>query len=212
MKRILIMSLAIISMCSFVACTNENNKNESNVEQVIENIPVIEEEGVNEEEKGEVASEEVASEEEGKEENNIDTAIEEGVNEKENNYITHYEIVKEIVENKKMTIINSDNREIEAENGLGENIVYKLNENNEIIISYSVKLTTILNDGNYDINGTVFSNILNEILNDDKYIVGINEAIANYFNEEKETYTDDIDGVKVDINQDYDFVKVKIAI
>lgn len=208
MKRILIMSLAIISMCSFVACTNENNKNESNIEQVMENIPVMENEGVTEE-KEEVV---VESEEEGKEENNIDTVIEESENEKENNYITHYEIVKEIVENKKMTIITSDNREIEAENGLGENIVYKLNDNNEIIISYSVKLTTILNDGNYDINGTVFSNILNEILNDDKYIVGINEAIANYFNEEKETYTDDIDGVKVDINQDYDFVKVKIAI
>ena len=209
MKRILIMSLAIISMCSFVACTNENNKNESNIEQVMENIPVMENEGVTEEEKEEVV---VESEEEGKEENNIDTVIEESENEKENNYITHYEIVKEIVENKKMTIITSDNREIEAENGLGENIVYKLNDNNEIIISYSVKLTSILNDGNYDINGTVFSNILNEILNDDKYIVGINEAIANYFNEEKETYTDDIDGVKVDINQDYDFVKVKIAI
>ena len=209
MKRILIMSLAIISMCSFVACTNENNKNESNIEQVMENIPVMENEGVTEEEKEEVV---VESEEEGKEENNIDTVIEESENEKENNYITHYEIVKEIVENKKMTIINSDNREIEAENGLGENIVYKLNDNNEIIISYSVKLTTILNDGNYDINGTVFSNILNEILNDDKYIVGINKAIVNYFNEEKETYTDDIDGVKVDINQDYDFVKVKIAI
>lgn len=209
MKRILIMSLAIISMCSFVACTNENNKNESNIEQVMENIPVMENEGVTEEEKEEVV---VESEEEGKEENNIDTVIEESENEKENNYITHYEIVKEIVENKKMTIITSDNREIEAENGLGENIVYKLNDNNEIIISYSVKLTTILNDGNYDINGTVFSNILNEILNDDKYIVGINKAIVNYFNEEKETYTDDIDGVKVDINQDYDFVKVKIAI
>lgn len=208
MKRILIMSLAIISMCSFVACTNENNKNESNIEQVMENIPVMENEGVTEE-KEEVV---VESEEEGKEENNIDTVIEESENEKENNYITHYEIVKEIVENKKMTIITSDNREIEAENGLGENIVYKLNDNNEIIISYSVKLTTILNDGNYDINGTVFSNILNEILNDDKYIVGINKAIVNYFNEEKETYTDDIDGVKVDINQDYDFVKVKIAI
>lgn len=209
MKRILIMSLAIISMSSFVACTNENNKNESNIEQVMENIPVMENEGVTEEEKEEVV---VESEEEGKEENNIDTVIEESENEKENNYITHYEIVKEIVENKKMTIITSDNREIEAENGLGENIVYKLNDNNEIIISYSVKLTTILNDGNYDINGTVFSNILNEILNDDKYIVGINKAIVNYFNEEKETYTDDIDGVKVDINQDYDFVKVKIAI
>ena len=209
MKRILIMSLAIISMCSFVACTNENNKNESNIEQVMENIPVMENEGVTEEEKEE---EVVESEEEGKEENNIDTVIEESENETENNYITHYEIVKEIVENKKMTIITSDNREIEAENGLGENIVYKLNDNNEIIISYSVKLTTILNDGNYDINGTVFSNILNEILNDDKYIVGINKAIVNYFNEEKETYTDDIDGVKVDINQDYDFVKVKIAI
>ena len=208
MKRILIMSLAIISMCSFVACTNETNKNESNIEQVMENIPVMENEGVTEE-KEEVV---VESEEEGKEENNIDTVIEESENEKENNYITHYEIVKEIVENKKMTIINSDNREIEAESGLGENIVYKLNDNNEIIISYSVKLTTILNDGNYDINGTVFSNILNEILNDDKYIVGINKAIVNYFNEEKETYTDDIDGVKVDINQDYDFVKVKIAI
>ena len=49
MKRILIMSLAIISMCSFVACTNENNKNESNIEQVMENIPVMENEGVTEE-------------------------------------------------------------------------------------------------------------------------------------------------------------------
>ena len=203
MKRTLIMSLAIISICSFVACTNENNKSEGNVEQVVENNSVMVDEGITEEEK---------EEEENREENNIDTVIEESENEKENNYITHYEIVKEIVENKKMTIITSDNREIEAENGLGENRVYKLNDNNEIIISYSVKLTTILNDGNYDINGTVFSNILNEILNDDKYIVGINKAIVNYFNEEKETYTDDIDGVKVDINQDYDFVKVKIAI
>ena len=203
MKRTLIMSLAIISICSFVACTNQNNKSEGNVEQVVENNSVMVDEGITEEEK---------EEEENREENNIAPVIEEGITDKENNYNKHYEMVKNIVENKKMTIIKSDNREIQAENGLGESIVYKLKEDNEIIISYSVKLTTILNDGNYDINGTVFSNILNEILNDDKYIVGINKAIVNYFNEEKETYTDDIDGVKVDINQDYDFVKVKIAI
>ena len=51
-----------------------------------------------------------------------------------------------------MTIKNSNYREIEAENGLGENIVYKLNENNKIVISSSVRLTTILNDGKYDIS------------------------------------------------------------
>ena len=70
----------------------------------------------------------------------------------------------------------------------------------------------ILNDGNYEINGTVFSNILSEILNDDKYIIDVNEAITNYFNEEKESYIEDIDRVKVDINQDYDFVIIKITI
>lgn len=201
MKRVLIMSLAIISMCSFVACTNENNKSESNVEQVVENNSVMKDEVITEKE-----------EKKEEEENNIDTVIEEDINEKENNYIKHYEMVKEIVENKKMTIIKSDNREIEAENGLGESIVYKLNDDNEIIISYSVKLTTILNDGNYDINGTIFSNILSEILNDDKYIIDVNEAITNYFNEEKESYIEYIDRVKMEINQNYDFVIVKITI
>ena len=88
----------------------------------------------------------------------------------------------------------------------------RIKEDNEIIISYSVKLTSILNDGNYEINGTVFSNILSEILNDDKYIIDVNEAITNYFNEEKESYIEDIDRVKVDINQDYDFVIIKITI
>lgn len=203
MKRTLIMSLAIISICSFVACTNENNKNEGNVEQVVENNSVMVDEGITEEEK---------EEEENREENNIAPVIEEGITDKENNYNKHYEMVKNIVENKKMTIIKSDNREIQAENGLGESIVYKLKEDNEIIISYSVKLTSILNDGNYEINGTVFSNILSEILNDDKYIIDVNEAITNYFNEEKESYIEDIDRVKVDINQDYDFVIIKITI
>ena len=33
-----------------------------------------------------------------------------------------------------------------------------------------------------------------------------------YFNEEKESYIEDIDRVKVDINQDYDFVIIKITI
>ena len=203
MKRTLIMSLAIISICSFVACTNENNKNEGNVEQVVENNSVMVDEGITEEEK---------EEEENREENNIAPVIEEGITDKENNYNKHYEMVKNIVENKKMTIIKSDSREIQAENGLGESIVYKLKEDNEIIISYSVKLTSILNDGNYEINGTVFSNILSEILNDDKYIIDVNEAITNYFNEEKESYIEDIDRVKVDINQDYDFVIIKITI
>lgn len=203
MKRTLIMSLAIISICSFVACTNENNKSEGNVEQVVENNSVMVDEGITEEEK---------EEEENREENNIAPVIEEGITDKKNNYNKHYEMVKNIVENKKMTIIKSDNREIQAENGLGESIVYKLNEDNEIIISYSVKLTSILNDGNYEINGTVFSNILSEILNDDKYIIDVNEAITNYFNEEKESYIEDIDRVKVDINQDYDFVIIKITI
>ena len=183
MKRTLIMSLAIISICSFVACTNENNKSEGNVEQVVENNSVMVDEGITEEEK---------EEEENREENNIAPVIEEGITDKENNYNKHYEMVKNIVENKKMTIIKSDNREIQAENGLGESIVYKLKEDNEIIISYSVKLTSILND--------------------DKYIIDVNEAITNYFNEEKESYIEDIDRVKVDINQDYDFVIIKITI
>ena len=51
MKRTLIMSLAIISICSFVACTNENNKSEGNVEQVVENNSVMVDEGITEEEK-----------------------------------------------------------------------------------------------------------------------------------------------------------------
>ena len=51
-----------------------------------------------------------------------------------------------------------------------------------------------------------------KILNDDKYIIDVNEAITNYFNEEKESYIEDIDRVKVDINQDYDFVIIKITI
>ena len=53
MKRTLIMSLAIISICSFVACTNENNKSEGNVEQVVENNSVMVDEGITEEEKEE---------------------------------------------------------------------------------------------------------------------------------------------------------------
>ena len=54
MKRTLIMSLAIISICSFVACTNENNKSEGNVEQVVENNSVMVDEGITEEEKEDI--------------------------------------------------------------------------------------------------------------------------------------------------------------
>ncbi len=111
-----------------------------------------------------------------------------------------------------MTIKNSNYREIEAENGLGENIVYKLNENNKIVISSSVRLTTILNDGKYDISGSIFSNILIEVLNDNKYIKDINEAIGNYFTEEKDIYTKDINELKIDVSQEFDFIKITVTV
>ena len=120
--------------------------------------------------------------------------------------------IKDLIENKKMTIKNSNYREIEAENGLGENIVYKLNENNKIVISFSVRLTTILNDGKYDISGSIFSNILIEVLNDSKYIKDINEAIGNYFTEEKDIYTKDINELKIDVSQEFDFIKITVTV
>ena len=196
MKKKFIIFLIIVSIFTLVSCSNETNKSESSIDKTVEDNSVSADKEVSqkEENKEEKNKEEVNNEsKENVEENKIDSnSIDDNINEKEKKYNDKYNIIKDLIENKKMTIKNSNYREIEAENGLGENIVYKLNENNKIVISSSVRLTTILNDGKYDISGSIFSNILIEVLNDSKYIKDINEAIGNYFTEEKDIYTKDI--------------------
>lgn len=216
MKKKFIIFLIIVSIFTLVSCSNETNKSESSIDKTVEDNSVSADKEVSqkEENKEENNKEEVNNEsKENVEENKIDSnSIDDNINEKEKKYNDKYNIIKDLIENKKMTIKNSNYREIEAENGLGENIVYKLNENNKIVISSSVRLTTILNDGKYDISGSIFSNILIEVLNDNKYIKDINEAIGNYFTEEKDIYTKDINELKIDVSQEFDFIKITVTV
>lgn len=216
MKKKFIIFLIIVSIFTLVSCSNETNKSESSIDKTVEDNSVSADKEVSqkEENKEEKNKEEVNNEsKENVEENKIDNnSIDDNINEKEKKYNDKYNIIKDLIENKKMTIKNSNYREIEAENGLGENIVYKLNENNKIFISSSVRLTTILNDGKYDISGSIFSNILIEVLNDNKYIKDINEAIGNYFTEEKDIYTKDINELKIDVSQEFDFIKITVTV
>lgn len=216
MKKKFIIFLIIVSIFTLVSCSNETNKSESSIDKTVEDNSVSADKEVSqkEENKEEKNKEEVNNEsKENVEENKIDSnSIDDNINEKEKKYNDKYNIIKDLIENKKMTIKNSNYREIEAENGLGENIVYKLNENNKIVISSSVILTTILNDGKYDISGSIFSNILIEVLNDSKYIKDINEAIGNYFTEEKDIYTKDINELKIDVSQEFDFIKITVTV
>lgn len=216
MKKKFIIFLIIVSIFTLVSCSNETNKSESSIDKTVEDNSVSADKEVfqKEENKEEKNKEEVNNEsKENVEENKIDNnSIDDNINEKEKKYHDKYNIIKDLIENKKMTIKNSNYREIEAENGLGENIVYKLNENNKIVISSSVRLTTILNDGKYDISGSIFSNILIEVLNDNKYIKDINEAIGNYFTEEKDIYTKDINELKIDVSQEFDFIKITVTV
>ena len=216
MKKKFIIFLIIVSIFTLVSCSNETNKSESSIDKTVEDNSVSADKEVSqkEENKEEKNKEEVNNEsKENVEENKIDNnSIDDNINEKEKKYNDKYNIIKDLIENKKMTIKNSNYREIEAENGLGENIVYKLNENNKIVISFSVRLTTILNDGKYDISGSIFSNILIEVLNDNKYIKDINEAIGNYFTEEKDIYTKDINELKIDVSQEFDFIKITVTV
>lgn len=216
MKKKFIIFLIIVSIFTLVSCSNETNKSESSIDKTVEDnsVPADKEVSQKEENKEEKNKEEVNNEsKENVEENKIDNnSIDDNINEKEKKYNDKYNIIKDLIENKKMTIKNSNYREIEAENGLGENIVYKLNENNKIVISSSVRLTTILNDGKYDISGSIFSNILIEVLNDNKYIKDINEAIGNYFTEEKDIYTKDINELKIDVSQEFDFIKITVTV
>ena len=216
MKKKFIIFLIIVSIFTLVSCSNETNKSESSIDKSVEDNSVSADKEVSqkEENKEEKNKEEVNNEsKENVEENKIDSnSIDDNINEKEKKYNDKYNIIKDLIENKKMTIKNSNYREIEAENGLGENIVYKLNENNKIVISSSVRLTTILNDGKYDISGSIFSNILIEVLNDSKYIKDINEAIGNYFTEEKDIYTKYINELKIDVSQEFDFIKITVTV
>ena len=216
MKKKFIIFLIIVSIFTLVSCSNETNKSESSIDKPVEDNSVSADKEVSqkEENKEEKNKEEVNNEsKENVEENKIDSnSIDDNINEKEKKYNDKYNIIKDLIENKKMTIKNSNYREIEAENGLGENIVYKLNENNKIVISSSVRLTTILNDGKYDISGSIFSNILIEVLNDSKYIKDINEAIGNYFTEEKDIYTKYINELKIDVSQEFDFIKITVTV
>lgn len=216
MKKKFIIFLIIVSIFTLVSCSNETNKSESSIDKTVEDNSVSADKEVSqkEENKEEKNKEEVNNEsKENVEENKIDSnSIDDNINEKEKKYNDKYNIIKDLIENKKMTIKNSNYREIEAENGLGENIVYKLNENNKIVISSSVRLTTILNDGKYDISGSIFSNILIEVLNDSKYIKDINEAIGNYFTEEKDIYTKYINELKIDVSQEFDFIKITVIV
>ena len=216
MKKKFIIFLIIVSIFTLVSCSNETNKSESSIDKTVEDNSVSADKEVSqkEENKEENNKEEVNNEsKENVEENKIDSnSIDDNINEKEKKYNDKYNIIKDLIENKKMTIKNSNYREIEAENGLGENIVYKLNENNKIVISSSVRLTTILNDGKYDISGSIFSNILIEVLNDNKYIKDINEAIGNYFTKKKHIKTKDIIKLKIDVSQEFDFIKITVTV
>ena len=146
MKRTLIMSLAIISICSFVACTNENNKSEGNVEQVVENNSVMVDEGITEEEKEEEEAvesevEEETIEEESNEEVKEEQLTEEIVEEPKEAKVSLFERLKQGLSKAKQGITDRVDQVLKSYTKVDDELIEEIEE---IIITADVGVETTM--------------------------------------------------------------------
>lgn len=213
MKRKLIVFLMSIFMVTLVACSNKSDVNENIEENVLEKS---EEVNVNEEtiistEKEDVLESEVLSEdnEELKEENNSPSQEinDELIKEK-------YNQVKELLLNAKMTVTEKDENELEADNGIGEKIVYKIDDLGKIELTYNVKKTSIYNDGEYNIYGTILQNIISVVNPNEELTDEINRSIKEYLSQEDklEDYKISVDGTDIIISEEYDMIIISLKL
>ena len=213
MKRKLIVFLMSIFMVTLVACSNKSDVNENIEENVLEKS---EEVNVNEEtiistEKEDVLESEVLSEdnEELKEENNSPSQEinDELIKEK-------YNQVKELLLNAKMTVTEKDENELEADNGIGEKIVYKIDDLGKIELTYNVKKTSIYNDGEYNIYGTILQNIISVVNPNEELTDEINMSIKEYLSQEDklEDYKISVDGTDIIISEEYDMIIISLKL
>ena len=79
--------------------------------------------------------------------------------------------------------------------------------------SFDFNSNNILNEGVYDITGTVLNNIINIILkSDNQYTFYINKAIEELYANEYTDYTVEIDNLQITIKNDYEFTEVIVII
>ena len=139
---------------------------------------------------------------------------EESSNEENNDEIDQerYVEIKSILENNKMSIESDSKSKLVASNGIGEKFVYESTET-DIELNYFVPFNNILNEGVYDITGTVLNNIINIILkSDNQYTFYINKEIEELYANEYTDYTVEIDNLQITIKNDYEFTEFIVII
>lgn len=203
MKKSLILILMLLSTTLFISCANKE-KQEINESSQLQN-------NTTEEDNTEVND---------SEDSFYDTTLndyeleEESSNEENNDEIDQerYVEIKSILENNKMSIESDSKSKLVASNGIGEKFVYESTET-DIELNYFVPFNNILNEGVYDITGTVLNNIINIILkSDNQYIFYINKAIEELYANEYTDYTVEIDNLQITIKNDYEFTEVIVII
>lgn len=203
MKKSLILILMLLSTTLFISCANKE-KQEINESSQLQN-------NTTEEDNTEVND---------SEDSFYDTTLndyeleEESSNEENNDEIDQerYVEIKSILENNKMSIESDSKSKLVASNGIGEKFVYESTET-DIELNYFVPFNNILNEGVYDITGTVLNNIINIILkSDNQYTLYINKAIEELYANEYTDYTVEIDNLQITIKNDYEFTEVIVII
>ena len=203
MKKSLILILMLLSTTLFISCANKE-KQEINESSQLQN-------NTTEEDNTEVND---------SEDSFYDTTLndyeleEESSNEENNDEIDQerYVEIKSILENNKMSIESDSKSKLVASNGIGEKFVYESTET-DIELNYFVPFNNILNEGVYDITGTVLNNIINIILkSDNQYTFYINKAIEELYANEYTDYTVEIDNLEITIKNDYEFTEVIVII
>ena len=84
---------------------------------------------------------------------------------------------------------------------VGKDILRSLN-----LLNDKIKIVSCPTCGRCNID---LINMANEV---EERIKDINEAIGNYFTEEKDIYTKDINELKIDVSQEFDFIKITVTV
>lgn len=234
MNKKLIALLTISSAIALTGCVNAENKDIDNGSQItaeesvnnsIENKDVEDTSGDVEESETEKEDTNVVIEqdkvEEKDEDNDIENVDESEVNVSKNEneiiFENNYDMVKSILENNKMTVLekkdeSSTESYLEAEDGIGDKVSYKLNLDNGIEINYAVEINNILNVDRYKITGTSLDEILGILVPNLEYANEVEEAILAYVDEGVKNTEIDKGNVLITVNGSYDKVDINIII
>lgn len=212
MKRTLVALLMSGVLTLSIGCSKTNN----DAEKSKDNSTVISDEADNEEYLNDASgnSTEDTSVDLEQEENGKDESV--SIESKEN-YEKNYNIVKEMLENNKMTVVEEENTELQvkeliAENGIGDSLSYKLMNDGAIEIIFNVEINNILNVESYKITGTALDEIMSAIKPSLEYVTEVEEAIIAYVDEGVQSTEIRKDNVTITVNGSYDKVEINVII